>query len=88
MEVLVVLLVSLALLRVVGFLGVERLDSWRNAGLGALTIMLAAGHESGSSKLKSLPEGAATGPTGGFRGGLRDYGVAGRSVAWPAGVEE
>jgi uncharacterized membrane protein len=39
MEVLVVLLVSLALLRVVGFFGVERLDSWRNAGLGALAIM-------------------------------------------------
>jgi uncharacterized membrane protein len=39
MEVLVVLLVSFVLLRGVGLLGVERLSSWRNAGLGALAIM-------------------------------------------------
>jgi uncharacterized membrane protein len=39
MEVLVVLLVSFVLLRGVGLLGVERLSSWGNAGLGALAIM-------------------------------------------------
>ncbi len=39
MEVLVVLSVSFVLMRAVGFLGVERLASWRNAGLGALAIM-------------------------------------------------
>ncbi len=39
MEVLAVLLVSLVLLRGVGWLGVERLSSWRAAGLGALAIM-------------------------------------------------
>src|SRR5918998_3860500 len=39
MEVLVVLLVSFALLRGVGYLGVRRLSSWRDAGLGALAIM-------------------------------------------------
>ncbi|MGH3086037.1 MAG: DoxX family protein [Rubrobacteraceae bacterium] len=39
MEVLMVLLVSFVLLRGVGWLGVERLASWRNAGLGALAIM-------------------------------------------------
>ncbi len=39
MEVLVVLMVSFVLLRGVGYLGVRRLDSWRNAGLGALAIM-------------------------------------------------
>ena len=39
MEVLFVLLISFVLLRGVGFLGVERLSSWRNAGLGALAVM-------------------------------------------------
>ena len=39
MEVLIVLLVSFILLRGVGLLGVKRLSSWRNAGLGALAIM-------------------------------------------------
>jgi uncharacterized membrane protein len=39
MEVLVVLLVSFVLLRGLGFLGVERLSSWREAGLGALAVM-------------------------------------------------
>jgi uncharacterized membrane protein len=39
MEVLAVLLVSLVLLRGVGHLGVGRLSTWRNAGLGALAIM-------------------------------------------------
>lgn len=39
MEVLVVLSVSFVLLRVVGYLGVERLASWRNAALGSLAIM-------------------------------------------------
>jgi uncharacterized membrane protein len=39
MDVLVVLLVSFVLLRGVGLLGIKRLSSWRNAGLGALTIM-------------------------------------------------
>jgi uncharacterized membrane protein len=39
MEVLVVLLVSLVLLRGAGYLGVERLASWRDAGLGALAVM-------------------------------------------------
>jgi uncharacterized membrane protein len=39
MEVLVVLLVSFVVLRVVGFLGVRRVASWRDAGLGALVIM-------------------------------------------------
>ena len=39
MEVLVVLSVSFVLMRAVGLLGVERLASWRNAGLGALAIM-------------------------------------------------
>lgn len=39
MEVLVVLLVSFVLLPGVGSLGVKRLASWRNAGLGALAIM-------------------------------------------------
>jgi uncharacterized membrane protein len=39
MEVLVVLLVSFVLLRGAGSIGVKRLSSWRNAGLGALAIM-------------------------------------------------
>ena len=39
MEVLVVLLVSFVLLRGLGSLGVKRLASWRDAGLGALAIM-------------------------------------------------
>jgi uncharacterized membrane protein len=39
MEVLVVLSVSFVLMRVVGLLGVERLASWRSAGLRALAIM-------------------------------------------------
>ena len=39
MEVLVVLLVSFVLLRGLGALGVKRLASWRDAGLGALAIM-------------------------------------------------
>jgi hypothetical protein len=34
-----VLVISLILLRGVGWLGVERLSSWRAAGLGALAIM-------------------------------------------------
>jgi uncharacterized membrane protein len=38
-EVLFILLISFVLLRGVGFLGVERLSSWRNAGLGALAVM-------------------------------------------------
>jgi uncharacterized membrane protein len=39
MNVLILLSVSFILLRGVGWLGVERLSSWRAAGLGALTIM-------------------------------------------------
>jgi uncharacterized membrane protein len=39
MEVLVVLLVSFVLLRGLGILGVKRLSSWRDAGLGALVVM-------------------------------------------------
>jgi uncharacterized membrane protein len=39
MEVLIVLLVSFVLLRGVGSLGIERLSSWRDAGLGALVVM-------------------------------------------------
>ena len=39
MEILLVLLSSFVLLRVVGYLGVGRLGSWRHAGLGALAIM-------------------------------------------------
>jgi uncharacterized membrane protein len=39
MEVLLVLLISFILLRGVGLLGVKRLSSWRDAGLGALVIM-------------------------------------------------
>ena len=39
MEVLVVLLSSFVLLRAAGYLGVKRLGSWRDAGLGALAIM-------------------------------------------------
>ena len=39
MEILLVLLVSFVLLRAAGCLGVGRLASWRNAGLGALAIM-------------------------------------------------
>jgi uncharacterized membrane protein len=39
MEILLVLLSSFVLLRVVGYLGVGRLSSWRHAGLGALAIM-------------------------------------------------
>ena len=39
MEVLVVLMVSFVLLRGAGFLGVERLSTWRNAGLGALAVL-------------------------------------------------
>jgi uncharacterized membrane protein len=39
MEILIVLLVALVLLRGVGLLGVKRLSTWRNAGLGALAIM-------------------------------------------------
>jgi uncharacterized membrane protein len=39
MEVLVVLSISLVLLRGLGYLGVKRLSSWRDAGLGALAIM-------------------------------------------------
>jgi uncharacterized membrane protein len=38
-EVLFVLLVSFILLRGAGLLGIRRLSSWRNAGLGALVIM-------------------------------------------------
>ncbi len=38
-DVLLVLLVSFIVLRGVGWLGVERLSSWRAAGLGALAIM-------------------------------------------------
>jgi len=40
MEVLVILLVSFILLRGLGFLGVRRLVSWRNAGRGAFVVML------------------------------------------------
>jgi uncharacterized membrane protein len=39
MEILIILLVSFVLLRVAGYLGVRRLSSWRNTGLGALAIM-------------------------------------------------
>ena len=39
MEVLIVLLVSFVSLRGAGYLGVRRLSSWRNAGLGALVVM-------------------------------------------------
>ncbi len=39
MDVVLVLVVSFILLRGVGWLGVERLSSWRAAGLGALAIM-------------------------------------------------
>ena len=39
MEVLAVLLVSFVLLRGVGYLGVRRLSSWRDAGLGALAVL-------------------------------------------------
>lgn len=39
MEILLVLLSSFVLLRAAGYLGVGRLGSWRNAGLGALAIM-------------------------------------------------
>ena len=39
MEVLGVLLVSFVLLRGVGYLGVRRLSSWRDAGIGALVVM-------------------------------------------------
>ena len=39
MNVLILLSVSFILLRGVGWLGVERLSSWRSAGLGALAIM-------------------------------------------------
>ena len=39
MEVLVVLLVSFVLLRGLGYLGVRRLSTWRDAGLGALVVM-------------------------------------------------
>lgn len=39
LDILIVLLVSFVLLRLVGFLGIERLSSWRAAGLGALAIM-------------------------------------------------
>jgi uncharacterized membrane protein len=39
MEVLIVLLVSFVLLRGVGYLGVRRLSSWRDVGLGALVVM-------------------------------------------------
>ena len=39
MDVLLVLLVSFIVLRGVGWLGVERLSSWREAGRGALVIM-------------------------------------------------
>jgi uncharacterized membrane protein len=39
MEVLVVLSVSFLALRGVGYLGVGRLSSWREAGLGALAVM-------------------------------------------------
>ena len=39
MEVLIVLLVSLVVLRGVGFVGIKRLASWRNAGVGALAVM-------------------------------------------------
>lgn len=50
MDVLVILLVSFVFLRGVGLLGVERLASWRNAGLGAVAIMFlvtSAAHFSG-----------------------------------------
>jgi uncharacterized membrane protein len=39
MEVLVVLLISFVFLRGLGYLGVRRLTSWRDAGLGALAVM-------------------------------------------------
>ncbi len=39
MNVLIILSVSFILLRGVGWLGVERLSSWRAAGVGALAIM-------------------------------------------------
>jgi uncharacterized membrane protein len=39
MNVLILLSVSFILLRGVGWLGIERLSSWRAAGLGALAIM-------------------------------------------------
>ena len=39
MEVLAVLLVSFVLLRGAGYLGVRRLSSWRDAGIGALVVM-------------------------------------------------
>jgi uncharacterized membrane protein len=39
LQIVAVLAISWGLLRLVGFLGVKRLGSWRNAGLGALAIM-------------------------------------------------
>jgi uncharacterized membrane protein len=39
LQVVFVLAISFILLRIVGLLGVERLSSWRAAGLGALAIM-------------------------------------------------
>ena len=39
MEALLVLVVSFVLLRGIGWLGVERLSSWRDAGRGALVVM-------------------------------------------------
>ena len=50
MEVLAILLVSLVLLRGVGYPGVKRLSSWRDAGLGASVVMFlftSAAHFSG-----------------------------------------
>jgi uncharacterized membrane protein len=66
MEVLIVLLVSFVLLRGVGLLGIERLSSWRNAGLGALAIMFLVTSTAHFSSMKhdlaammpeSLPDG-------------------------------
>ncbi len=39
MEALLVLVVSFVLLRGIGWLGVERVTSWRDAGRGALVVM-------------------------------------------------
>jgi hypothetical protein len=41
---------------------------------------IAAGHEGGSSKPKSVPGETVTGPTGGFRDGLQNRGGAGRET--------
>jgi uncharacterized membrane protein len=52
MEILIILLVSFVLLRVAGYLGVRRLSSWRNTGLGALAIMFLVTSSAHSNDLK------------------------------------